>query len=223
MSVNSGSSSPHKSKSDAFTRFNNFRKRHPILMNLFYIILTGVVLVWVLLMFVDSWTLHGDSRQVPSVKGLSLGSATAMLHSDDLSVEVMDSVFDSGHNPGSVVEQTPHAGSKVKPGRTVYLTIAAFSPKMVTVPDFRNVSARQGQSMFEGLGLKSVRVVNVPSEYKDLVLGVKYNGVPISPGARIPVTSSVTIEVGTGYAGMQPDEELDLMIEESITSDENID
>lgn len=210
-----GGTSPKKT--DAFGRFEQFRKKHPIVMNLVYILATGVVLTWLMLVFLDSWTLHGEYREVPQVKGVSYGAAEQMLRGENFGVEVIDSVFESGYGPGTVVEQTPHAGSNVKPGRTVYLTIAAFSPKMVTVPDFYNVSSRQGQSMFEALGLRSVRVIEVPSEYKGLVLGVKYNGVELSPGARIPVSASVTIEVGAGVSDAT--DSLDLLIEEAINGD----
>ena len=81
----------------------------------------------------------------------------------------------------------------------MYLTVVAFSPKLITVPDFYNVSARQARSMFEGIGIKEIREVPVTSEYAGLVLGAKFNGVALQPGARIPISAVVTIEVGTGY------------------------
>ena len=40
---------------------------------------------------------------------------------------------------------------RIKKGGNVYLTVVAFSPKLITVPDFYNVSARQARSMYEGL------------------------------------------------------------------------
>ena len=52
--------------------------------------------------------------------------------------------------------------------------------------------------MFEGLGIKDIREVPVTSEYEGLVLGAKFNGVDLQPGARIPISAIVTIEVGTG-------------------------
>jgi hypothetical protein len=39
----------------------------------------------------------------------------------------------------------------------------------------------------------------VVSEYAGLVLGAKFNGVSLQPGARIPVSSVVTLEVGSGW------------------------
>lgn len=184
-------------KTSFYQELVSFTREHPVLMNFIYVIIAGVVLVWLVLLFLDSWTRHGEEAVVPALRGQTVELAAMTLEGDGFGCEVMDSVFESSQRPGTVVEQVPQAGSRVKPGRTVYLTIVAYSPKMVTVPDFMNVSRRQGQSMFEGLGLR-VHIVTVASQYKDLVMGAKVNGVPLRPGQRIPVTSNVTLEVGGG-------------------------
>ncbi len=193
-------------KVSLYKRFIELNHDHPVLMNIVYIIVASIILVWLLLLFIDSWTRHGDEAVVPMVKGQSIELASRTLADDGFQCEVMDSVFGSSHTPGTVVEQTPREGSHVKPGRTVYVSIVAYSPKMVTVPDFMNVSMRQGVSMFEGIGLK-VKVVTVPSEYKDLVLGAKINGHQIRAGERVPASSSVTLEVGGGMPDEDEEEE----------------
>ena len=180
-------------------RPEGFRKRHPVLMNLLYIILTGSLLIWMLLWFLDFWTFHGEERVVPDVKGQTYESAAGNVDISGLNAIISDSVFDSYSRPGTVVEQTPIPGARIKKGGNVYLTVVAFSPKLITVPDFYNVSARQARSMFEGIGIKEIREVPVTSEYAGLVLGAKFNGVALQPGARIPISAVVTIEVGTGY------------------------
>lgn len=185
-----------------YQRFIDFTRQHPVLMNIIYIIITAFILVWLLLLFLDSWTHHGDEATVPSLKGQSVELAGMNLANEGFHCEIMDSVFETTQRPGTVVEQSPRAGARVKPGRTVYLTIVAYSPKMVTVPDFMNVSRRQGRSMFEGLGLE-VNIVTVASEYKDLVLGARSGNTRLRPGQRIPVSSEITLEVG---GGIDPEE-----------------
>ena len=175
-----------------------FCKRHPVFMNLIYIIVTAVVAGWIVMWFLDYWTFHGQERAVPDVKGLELRVASANVEHSGLRAVVSDSVFDSKAAPGTVVEQTPIPNARIKKGGSVYLTIVAFTPKMVTVPDFYNVSARQARSMFEGLGISAIREVSVPSEYAGLVLGAKFNGVELRPGARIPMSAVITLEVGQG-------------------------
>ena len=175
-----------------------FPKKYPVIWNLILIVVSAFILIWISLSVLDVWTLHGKEDIVPDVSGLNYNDADNVLSKGGMTAEITDSIFESSMLPGTVVDQNPKHNSKVKPGRTVYLTIVAFSPKLVSVPDFVNVSMRQGISIFEGLGLNKVEVVKVPSEYKDLVLGARYNGLPLQSGMRIPTTASITIEVGEG-------------------------
>lgn len=177
-----------------------FLKKHPIIAHLLYIIITGIVILWGTMVWLGWWTGHGVYREVPDVKGLSYENALDVLAEADLLAVLSDSIFNNEAQPGLVMEQMPKGNSTVKPGRAVYLTINAYSPRAVTIPNLTDMSLRQAQSIIEGLGIKNIRVVEVPSEYKDLVLNVKYNGLPISGGTRIPVSAILTIEVGEGYS-----------------------
>ena len=75
--------------------------------------------------------------------------------------------------------------------------------------------------MFQGLGIKEVREVPVVSEYDGLVLGAKFNGVSLQPGARIPVSAVVTLEVGTGIEE-EPGAEVDTMAIDDVIEELNI-
>ncbi|MGM9844150.1 MAG: PASTA domain-containing protein [Muribaculaceae bacterium] len=176
-----------------------FLKNHPIIANLIYMFFAGWIIILAALFFLDHWTHHGEESTVPKVTGMTFNEAQNLLGSAGLAVELSDSIYDSKRPAGSVVEQSPHPNAKVKPGRTVYLTIVAFTPKTVTVPHYLNMSSRSAKAAFEGLGIKNIRIVEVESEYKDLVLGAKVNGIPLKPGTRLPVTATVTLEVGKGY------------------------
>ncbi|MCM1332829.1 MAG: PASTA domain-containing protein [Bacteroides sp.] len=175
-----------------------FIKKHPILFNFLLIILAGWAVVWITLVVLDVWTGHGKYEVVPNLHGLSYTQAQKALLATGLRAELSDSLYDNATAPGTVLEQSPRAKTKVKPNRVVYLTINAFSPKMVSVPALTDMSLRQAKSVLEGLGIKNVRESYVESEYKDLVLGAKFNGIQLKPGARIPATATVTIEVGRG-------------------------
>lgn len=186
----------------------SFRKRHPVLMNLLYIILATCLAGWMLMWFLDYWTFHGQERPVPDVKGQPAETAVSNINHLGLKGVISDSVFDSYSRPGTVVDQVPVPGARIKTGGSVYVTIVAYSPKLVTVPDFFNVSVRQARSMFEGLGITQIREVPVLSEYAGLVLGAKFNGVELQPGARIPVSSVVTLEVGTGMKTIEEEDSI---------------
>lgn len=176
----------------------SFLKRHPIFSNLLLIIVVGFALLWGALIALDAWTDHGVYEVVPDIKGMSYKQAVTALESAGLVPELSDSLYDGSHAPGTVLDQSPRARTKVKPHRTVYLTITAFTPKLIAMPAVTDMSLRQAQTTLEGVGLRNVSIVTVASEYKDLVIGVKFKGMPLQPGARIPASAAITLEVGEG-------------------------
>ena len=187
-------------KTGILSKANSYRKRFPILFNLLLIGLTGLVIVWLLMCFLNSWTLHGNEQIIPDVKGQNIHIALGNLEKEGMGGIIADSIFDTSSTAGTVVDQNPKPGSKVKPGRTVYLTIVAYSPKMVTVPSVVNTSLRQGQSMLQGAGFRQIMINRVPSEYEDLVLAVKYNGRELRQGEKVPINSVIVLEVGSGFS-----------------------
>lgn len=184
-----------------------FPRSHPIIFNILLIILAGIIALWLISIFLRSWTHHGEEVRVPDVKELPLDMAISTLNRNGFSYEVVDSVYESKIRPGSVENQVPTGGSTVKPGRTVYLTIVARTPKTIVVPDFMNVSLRTAQASFEGLGIKNIHIEYIPSEYKDLVLGATSAGRELRRGEQIPLSSSVTLKVGAGLQTDEPDDE----------------
>ena len=182
--------------------FKNKNKWLLIGVNLCAMALIFIALCWATLQWLNVWTGHGDTVNVPDVRGLSEEQATEKLTADGLIIEIADSVYDLKHRPGVVVDQNPHLNTIVKPGRVVYLTINAKTPKMVTVPRLTDISSRQAHAILDGLGLKNVTETPVISEFKDLVLGATANGQPLVAGARIPINSSINLKVGDGMEEM---------------------
>lgn len=175
-----------------------FISRHPILSNLVFIAITAVVLVWLAMIFLDVWTDHGATTIVPDIKKNSYAMAKTILEKEGLSIEISDSIYDESITLGTVIESWPHAGAKVKPGREIYVTITSFQPRKVSIGmPLTGVSSRQALSYLESLSIKNIRIVNVPSQYADLVEGAKYNGKDITLGMQLPVTATVTLEVGS--------------------------
>lgn len=183
-----------------------------ILLHIGLMILAGIAIAWLAMMWLDVWTRHGDTIVVPSVKSMSYERAAQTLEDDGLLALLSDSVYDTRTAPGTVIEQNPKAGTVVKEGREIYLTINAFSPKMVTLPSLTDISLRQAKSILEGLEVKNVVERRIPSDFKDLVLAVRYKGNRLSPGARIPVSATIELEVGEGLP--------DILESDSIAEDE---
>lgn len=175
-----------------------FYDSHPIISHLIFIILTGILLLIGGVVFLHFWTNHGDNTVVPDVKNMSCTEAAATLRAKGLDIAIADSVYNSKIAPGTVLESWPHAGAVIKSGREVYVTISSYQPKKVkiTMP-LAGVSSRQAMSYLQSLDVNNIRIVNVPSQYADLVERAKYNGKNLEPGMEIPVTATVTLEVGT--------------------------
>ena len=176
----------------------DFYRRHPFLSNLLMVVATGFVILWLVLLFLDYWTMHGATAVVPQVKHKSYAEAKSILMTNKLGIEISDSIYDRTLAPGTIVASWPKAGAIVKEGRQVYVTITAFSPKQVTIsmPLTGNVSSRQAMSYLRGIGITDIRTLEVPSEYADLVLDAKYGDTPLSVGSVIPITSTVTLTIG---------------------------
>lgn len=187
-----------------FTNMDNAPSKKPmkfgvkILLNLLAMAFIGILLLWLGTLWLDVWTDHGEYQEVPDVRRMAYDDAVQRLEKDGFVVEFSDSVYDNSAAPGMVVEQNPKVNTKVKHARTVYLTVNAFAPRSVTLPALTDMSLRQARSILEGLGVKNIEVREVPSEYQDLVLNVTRDGHRLMPGARIPTTGTVVIEVGAG-------------------------
>ena len=202
---------------DFISYIRRFFKNHPIIANLLVMFIVAWLIVWGVLLFLDSWTHHGSTSTVPQVKGMTYQQAMLVLAENDLTVEISDSIYDRNARPGTIIESWPRAGAVVKQGRQVYVTITAFSPKQVTVSmPVIGVSSRQAVSYLEALGVTSIRLVSVTSQYPDLVENAYADGKPLTVGASFPVTASVTLEVGSAPIDTYPTDSLDEAVDEVI-------
>lgn len=204
------------------SRLKDFYSKYPLLSNIILIILTGCLLLWAVLLWLDHWTMHNSTAIVPDIKNKSYSDATATLAANSLAIEISDSIYDRSKAPGTVIESWPKAGAVVKEGRQVYVTVTAFSPKQVTIsmPLTGNVSSRQAISYLRGIGITDIRIEHVPAQFDDLVVGARYGDSPLNVGSVIPVTSTVTLQVGTVFSDTPADsisDDIDSEIEDAFT------
>lgn len=205
-----------------WARVKAFRNKHPLVSGLITMFIVAVIIVWILMIFLRFWTHHGEDSTVPEIKHLTYKEAQAELRKAELDIQIFDSIYDTSVAPGTVMESWPKAGSQVKRGRDVYVTVTAFSPKNVTITmPITGVSVRQAVSYLNALGIKGIRFVEVPSEFPDLVERAEANGRPLGVGSIIPVDASVVLEVGVYTAPPETDDQAHLdslsnVIEEAI-------
>lgn len=179
-------------------KFLNFIKRHPIISAIISIIIVDILLLVIASLGLNWFTNHNQYQIVPDLKGMNVEEAATKLQRSNLILEISDSIFEASTSPGSVIIQTPKAGSKIKNNRTIYVTIRSFSTQQVEIPSIVDLSLRQGMSMLEAAGFKNIAVEKIPSEFSDLIYDLKMNGLSLSPGDKVPVNAKLTIIAGDG-------------------------
>lgn len=157
--------------------------------------IVSVGLVLGTLAWLDSYTRHNEAVVVPDVKGLTVPNAAEFFTSNGLRYSVVDSVFSKTVAPGAIVDLKPEVGSKVKEGRTVYITVNALSAQTAVLPDVQDLSFRQAYALLKASGFTKIEVVYRKGVYDDLSLGVENNAHQLSPGSSIPLTAPLELIV----------------------------
>jgi beta-lactam-binding protein with PASTA domain len=178
-------------------RIGNFLKNIYV-KNLLAAILVIVVLVLAVLTWLKTYTQHGQSVEIPDVKGLLVENAEPVFASKELNYQVIDSVFSKGAKPGSIVESVPPIGSKVKRGRTIYLKINSYTAQLLSIPNVNGISQRQAFAMLKSIGFENVSIKFVPGAYRDLVVGLESGGAQLEPGDKVPINISLSLVVSSG-------------------------
>ena len=166
--------------------------------------MAGVIVVLIILTMVGLkiYTRHGQEIDVPDVKGLSTQQACDVLAKAGLVAEIDDSVYIKTLPPNTVYNQSIAAGSPVKSGRIINLTVNTAQPPKVTMPDIaNNCSSREAEMKLSMLGLKVAPLEYVQGE-KDWVYNVKVNGNVVGVGSQVAANSVVTLVVGDGTYDM---------------------
>ncbi len=162
-----------------------------------------IVGVFVLMIYLRSYTNHGDYVSVPSIKNIELTKGIEVLEALDLKYQVIDSVYLPKVAPGTIVEQIPSPNEKIKHYRQVYLVINSYKKPKVSLPDVRDLSYRNAKATLEAIGFIVDEVQYVPSEFKNLVKGVKLGSGNVAPGVRVARGSHITLVVGRGTSGSE--------------------
>ena len=116
-----------------FKEFFSFKNNRFFWLNLVAMIIVVIAIALGTLQWLDNYTRHGEAVVVPNVKGLPMRQAENEIYKQSLKAVAIDSSYVKGMPPGAILEQNPAGGSKVKKGRTVYLTINMDSAPKVSV------------------------------------------------------------------------------------------
>jgi hypothetical protein len=155
----------------------------------------------------DVYTHHGENIVVPDLKGMSYEKAFALLDKDGLNIVISDSGYNKALAANAILIQNPGAGTTVKMGHTVYVTVNSPSSPSFAIPDIvDNSSYREAEAKLMALGFKLLPPQEVAGE-KDWVYGVLCRGRRVSAGDRVSIDNPLTLMIGSGE--YDSDEEID--------------
>jgi beta-lactam-binding protein with PASTA domain len=161
-------------------------------------ILIGLILV--LLIWVNIYTRHGQARPVPDFYGLNMEETVKLAKKNKLRYQVIDSVYTTVVGRGCVSEQNPKPGFKVKKWRRIFLTINAFNPEMVAIPDLVGLPKRQALSVIKSSGLEPGQLRYIPDLSIDFVIKQLHNGKEVNAGDSIQKGSVIDLVLGKGLS-----------------------
>ena len=154
-----------------------------------------IVLLVGAIVFLNIATQHNKELAVPDLRGMTVQEAQAAAEAAGIRVEVIDSVY-SQRNRGKIKSHTPSAGTMVKNGRRVLLTVNAVNAKKVTVPNLVGYSLRQAIPELDMRGLELGRLIYRNDIATNNVLQQLYRGRSVAAGAQVEAESVIDLVVG---------------------------
>lgn len=169
-----------------------------IWLNLLAMAIVVVLIVLGVGIWLDTYTRHDEAIKVPDVYRLSVSDARYALEQAGLCMEVGDTGYVRMLPTGCVLEQSVSAGSIVKSGKTVRVTINSGRVPTLTIPDvIDNSSYREARARLTAMGFKIGEPQPVAGE-RDWVYGIKVRGRNVVAGEKVSVEDMLTIQVGSG-------------------------
>jgi beta-lactam-binding protein with PASTA domain len=165
------------------------------------VIVVGFIMA--LLIWLNFYTRHGQSRPVPDFMGLSMDQTVRLAKKSKVRFQIIDSVYTSEVPRGCIAEQNPKAGFKVKKWRNIMLTINAFNPEMVAMPNLVNLPKRQAIALIESSGLEMGTPRYIPDISIDVVIKQLFNGREIQEGDSIQKGSVIDLVLGKGLSNQR--------------------
>lgn len=175
----------------------HFLKEKKFYLNLLIIVVLAGVLLWLTFKLLDKYTRHDEVYTMPDFVGQDYNQVRHD-YAKDFNFILIDSVYPRGQEPGSIFQQDPLPGSKIKKGRNVYAIIVAVTPEKTTMPEVRNLSLREAIGRLESAGLEVERLEYVSYQFKNNIVDQYYQGKPIEKGTELVKGSNIVLHVGIG-------------------------
>ncbi len=165
----------------------------------------SLVLIWIVLQSLSLYTKHNDYIIVPDFRTMYYSTVQNSPDYTNYQFRVIDSIFTPDKPGGSILSQDPYPGSKVKKNRMVYLTITSLVPEKTTMPELRDLTLRQAQSMLESAGLRLGKLSYIRTFDEDAVQNQFFKGRVIRAGTELDKGSVINLTVGMGAKAAELD------------------
>ncbi len=176
-----------------------FLKTKTFWANLVIALIACALLFWGVNAWLSSYTRHGDNVKVPALARLSYEEAVKKLETQDLVAEILDtSEFNSNYPRSSIIDQYPLAGSLVKQGRVIKLTINPDKPRKIEMPMMLEKTKRRAIYDLESKGFVVGELTYVPYIGKDVVVDVKVKGRSVKEREKFDKGTVVELVLGQG-------------------------
>ena len=175
----------------------SFFKRFPWVLHVLLMIGVSIVLLALVFIFIRIYARQGEEYELPDVVGTNITALQAD-NPIDLDVVVMDSIFRPGQEGGIILTQDPKAGTLVKKGRKLYITMTAYTPEDAVLPELSGLTVRQAVSELMAEGLEVGRLTFVEDPYKNIIVDQTCKGKAIYAPQQIERGSVVDLTVGLG-------------------------
>ncbi|MEX2336783.1 MAG: PASTA domain-containing protein [Fulvivirga sp.] len=166
------------------------------------VIVVVLLFTFILLFFyvyLPASTNHGETITVPNLEGIHMEEIDEFLTSRNLRYEVNDSTYSDSYPPLTILRQYPKAGSKVKEGRKIFISVNRVNPPTVPVPDLVDRSVRNAEAVLKSNELKRGKIFYKPNRHHNLVLEMRLDGDLLKPEERIPKGSVIDLVAGDGH------------------------
>jgi beta-lactam-binding protein with PASTA domain len=158
----------------------------------------AVVILFGVLKSLDIYTQHGKVYLIPDFYGKTIPQLVENHYEEYFELIIIDSVFDKNHPKGTILMQNPMAGSKVKQGRHVYLTVVAQQPEKTIMPNLLNLSLRQALVTLEMYKLKVGKLNYVDYFARNAVIDQMIENETLETGTEINTGTTIDLVVGKG-------------------------
>ena len=165
----------------------------------------------------EAYTHHGEGIEVPALVNMRADNARVLLIEKGLELMVADSGYNKRLPADCILAQSPGAGTKVKEGRVIYVTINSPSSPSFPIPDLiDNSSYREAEAKLTAIGFKLLPPKRITGE-RDWVYGILCRGHHVNTGDHVSIESPLTLIIGNGQYG--EDEDIDYTEPEAVDGD----